>query len=167
MLTGQGSAEVVIDFGCGDGEDTLKLRGEARKRWSAWTSGRARFQSSREAALRAGLDHLCEFCQTTEERADWLSSSMPPSTSQIPRAPCEPCMIYSSRAASWCPGSVPRGTTHTAAICFLSSCGRTWPSPRMRWSVGGRISGAMERLDSRKVGRLKQMTSGAWLRCVP
>ena len=65
---------VVIDFGCGDGEDTLEIARSGAKRVIGIDIRESALQAAREAALRAGLDHLCEFCQTTEEKADAIVS---------------------------------------------------------------------------------------------
>ena len=65
---------VVIDFGCGDGEDTLEIARSGATKVIGIDIRESAVEASREAASRAGLDHLCEFCQTTEEKADAIVS---------------------------------------------------------------------------------------------
>jgi SAM-dependent methyltransferase len=68
------SGAVVIDFGCGDGEDTLEIARSGAKKVIGIDIRESALQVAREAALRAGLDQLCEFCQTTKEKADAIVS---------------------------------------------------------------------------------------------
>jgi len=66
--------EVVIDFGCRDGEDSLEIARSGAKKVIGIDILESALQASREAASRAGLSHLCEFYQTTEEKADAIVS---------------------------------------------------------------------------------------------
>jgi SAM-dependent methyltransferase len=62
--------KVVIDFGCGDGDDAIALAKNCARRVIGIDVREAVLERAREKASREGVERICQFCTNTDERAD-------------------------------------------------------------------------------------------------
>lgn len=66
--------KVVIDFGCGDGNEAVELARLGVARVIGIDVRPRALEKARENAARAGVADLCDFCSDTDERADAIVS---------------------------------------------------------------------------------------------
>jgi SAM-dependent methyltransferase len=62
--------KVVIDFGCGEGDDAIALARNCARRVIGIDIREAVLEQARERARREGVDKVCQFCTNTDERVD-------------------------------------------------------------------------------------------------
>jgi SAM-dependent methyltransferase len=68
------AGKVVIDFGCGSGNEALEMAAHGAKKVIGIDIRESMLERARQAAERANLAHLCEFTSETHERADVIFS---------------------------------------------------------------------------------------------
>lgn len=66
--------KVVIDFGCGEGDDAIALAKNCAYRVIGIDIREAVLERARSKALREGVEGICQFCTNTDERADAVVS---------------------------------------------------------------------------------------------
>ena len=68
------AGKVVIDFGCGVGNESVEMACHGAKRVIGIDLRESALAEARRAAERAGVAHLCHFATHTRERADLIFS---------------------------------------------------------------------------------------------
>lgn len=66
--------KVVIDFGCGEGDDAIALVKNSACRVIGIDIREDVLERARAKALREGVEKICQFCTNTDERADAVVS---------------------------------------------------------------------------------------------
>jgi 2-polyprenyl-3-methyl-5-hydroxy-6-metoxy-1,4-benzoquinol methylase len=66
--------KVVIDFGCGEGDDAIALAKNCACRVIGMDIREAVLERARAKARQEGVENVCQFCTNTEERADAVVS---------------------------------------------------------------------------------------------
>jgi SAM-dependent methyltransferase len=66
--------KVVIDFGCGEGDDAVALAKNCARRVIGIDIREALLEQARAKARREGVEKVCRFCTDTDERADAVVS---------------------------------------------------------------------------------------------
>ncbi len=68
------AGKVIIDFGCGEGDDAIEMAGRGAKRVIGIDIREDILQIAKQKALRAGLQDTCLFGSSTKELADVVVS---------------------------------------------------------------------------------------------
>lgn len=66
--------KVVIDFGCGEGDDAIALAKNCARRVIGMDIRESVLERAREKARREGVESICQFCTNTGERVDAVVS---------------------------------------------------------------------------------------------
>jgi 2-polyprenyl-3-methyl-5-hydroxy-6-metoxy-1,4-benzoquinol methylase len=73
-LFDQFRGKVVIDFGCGEGEEAIAIAKNGALQVIGIDIREAALQRAREKVRREGLERVCEFCMNTNKCADTIVS---------------------------------------------------------------------------------------------
>jgi SAM-dependent methyltransferase len=101
--------KVVIDFGCGEGDDAIALAKNQARRVIGIDIRESLLERARLKAHHRGVEEVCHFCTHTDEKADAIVSidafehfSAPASILQTMASLLKPCgSLYASFGPTW------------------------------------------------------------------